>query len=402
MPRQILYPADALLISDDEIIGLGQQGVDLTPSAGGITYWLRVEFGTDDSAPVTSPYVGEVGQVTLTDTGSIMGVASGEMTPSAQATGAGDPWLREAAGRARITGRTFIARVKRVSAFGSVQLDPVVGWTNTTGAQDFQETTGMLFPNPGGVPLLITDLSGGTPLSPKNLANDTYYRVAVALRSTGSFIFVDDALVWVAVNGSNATVYPHIRSRAAARMPWAVDYVRGIDLGGRFGSEYGLATLHQTSGLSSGTTFTGGADGWHDLYFALPGSPAANDMIELRFNINASTPTLDYNTAYVKRNAGNTAWDFFIDTVVAGTPTNARTVTGVTSPRIIRVKSDGSLRDGYTGTGATVSWTKQGAQVNVSNQNTSVLMATVFTAGQFVPSQLDSFPLTGYSELAAV
>ena len=61
---------------------------------GGITYLLRVGFNTDDSSPLTSPYVGEVGSLTAVQTDGTFAASSGKLAFTAQATHAwGDQYL---------------------------------------------------------------------------------------------------------------------------------------------------------------------------------------------------------------------------------------------------------------------------------------------------------------------
>lgn len=136
-----------------------------------------------------------------------------------------------------------------------------------------------------------------------------------------------------------------------------IDYVRVRNLGGAFAMDYGIATLHILSPVSD-TPATGEANGISDLFFTLPAGSANLIAVELRYRRQDAT---NYWTAYIKRNAGNTAWDLYLDSVAAGTPTNRLTVTGVGTPDCIRVIHDGSNHDCYTR--ATTTWTKRGGQV---------------------------------------
>jgi hypothetical protein len=130
--------------------------------------------------------------------------------------------------------------------------------------------------------------------------------------------------------------------------------------------------------------------------FALNGAPAA-DEIAVRLNYRVQDANNKW-TAYIKRNAGNTAWDYLVDSVSSGVVTNRVTVTGVGSPTTLRQVYAGSLHDAYSL--VTTTWTKRGSQVSLSHMNTETAINVEFAAGTTV-SGLRSLPRTSaaYAEL---
>jgi hypothetical protein len=368
-----------LRLTDDDQYIVGIDEAVQVAIGDAIVYLLRDEFTTAQSAPLTTPRACEPGPGTLAilDTGNLLTVASGALTNSTAAgTGVADPRIGDATGWARVAGRALIIKWTQ----GSIA-SCRIGWATSTG--DTLQS-GLLTSSVGAAALTMA----GSQCFLTEVTAASNVMVAV-LRASGAFIFLNGVLAWhdTRINTTPMLAGVFAGVAGANRFPSTIDYIRIIDLGAPFNGDYALATLHQTSGLTSGTNFTGDADGIHDLTFTGPGSPALNDKIELRFNV---TDANNYNTAYLIRTAVPD-WTFNMDTVLAGTPTNRISVTGiVTLPTAIRVIGNGSLRDCYTLSGTT--WTKRGSQSNVSNQNTSTLTNVTFTAGQFTPSVLDSFP----------
>lgn len=129
-----------------------------------------------------------------------------------------------------------------------------------------------------------------------------------------------------------------------------------------------------------------------DFTYALPASPIANDIISVFYRISDASLEAGYNCwrAYIQRNSANTAWDFRLDSVNAGTATNRINVTGVGSPTTIRVICDGTKHNCYTLEGT--AWTKRGAEVNVSWNDSATGINTIYCSGT-TPTQLTATPL---------
>lgn len=134
------------------------------------------------------------------------------------------------------------------------------------------------------------------------------------------------------------------------------------------------------------------ADALIDYTFVLPASPVAGQQISLNYRISASGEEL-YNCwdAYLQRNASNTAWDFRLDSIAAGTRTNRINVTGVGNVTTIRVICSGNNHDCYTAVAG--AWTKRGSTINNSAYATAILANTIASSG-FTESALQIYPLT--------
>jgi hypothetical protein len=381
-----LVPTDKLVMvtgRDVPAVGLGL-GADYGDR---LVFLLRDEFVTDDAAPLTSPRTCEPGQGTLTvhDSAPSMSIIGGEVVPSAQNAGTSNPAIYDATGYARLPGRALLARVKGVTAFGAAGLSPGVGWTSTADATSQGLYSAIVFSVNNGR-FAINDRDGtNTPLTHDAAAGDTYYDIAVVLRNAGWFGFVDGKLTWISEIGNNATVFPTVYGIAANRNPFGLDYFRVRDLPGLFTTDSGIATFVDTS-LASLDAFTGTADAIHDFEFTLPGSPSAGDEISLLYR---QLDANNYWKAYIKRNAGNTAWDFRADSVSAGTPTNRVNATGVGTPDCIRVICEGSVNNFYTR--ASNVWTKRGGTITISHQNTQTSMSIVAVAGTTL-TRVQSYP----------
>jgi hypothetical protein len=68
---------------------------------------LTVNFATDDAAPLTSPYAGELGSLTIVETDGTFTVSGGVLTYTAQTTAAWGDQRFYGAGVARQAGRTL-------------------------------------------------------------------------------------------------------------------------------------------------------------------------------------------------------------------------------------------------------------------------------------------------------
>jgi hypothetical protein len=310
-------------------------------------YLLRVEFATD-AAPIAASYVGEVGTLDVTDPGELSNAASGalHLVKSSGASLYDTYVIAEFAG---VAGRAVIAETTLDAATYRN-----IGWFQTLGLTIGQNCFELRGTSAGN----LRDESGFVRVP---LATSGSHRYVVVRRSGGgTFFFEDDALVWVGeVLNETANRYATL-ALFSPTADAAFDYIRVRDLPGVFATPYGLAAFTDTT-LLSGDTFTGTADGIHNFEFTLPVSPSADDEVTLEYRRQDADNKWK---AYLKRNVGNSAWDFNLDSIVAGTPTNRINVTGVSTPDTIRVIATGDLHDCYTKEGTT--WTKRGGQINSS------------------------------------
>lgn len=134
------------------------------------------------------------------------------------------------------------------------------------------------------------------------------------------------------------------------------------------------------------------ADAMIDYTFTLPASPVAGQQVKLVYRINASGDELSNCwDAYLQRNAGNTAWDFRVDSIAAAARTNRVNVTGVGNVTVIRVVCNGNSHDFYTYVAG--AWTKRAGTISNSSYATATLVNTIASSG-FTEVSLAVYPLT--------
>lgn len=347
------------------------------PRRAAVSYRLREDFPADASAPLTSPRPCEPGPgtLTITDTGGKLSISGGSLTASGSAVGANDPRvISDSQPRAR--GRALMATLTSDGGFSAFAWD-----TNTDLAAGFDH--GFYVPTSGqkleraGVVLMDTFTNG--------------MRLAVVLQDPGAYYFAGNKLVHVDAGSSSSPLYGGLAARVALAFPTTASlYIR--DLGGAFATADGIALL-TVSAPASGAAQTAAADAIHHFSFTLPGAPSAGDKIELRYRVADASNTW---TAYLERNAGNTAWDFKLDSVSAGIATNRISVAGVGTPNALAVTVEGTLHDVYTVSNygsASEAWTKRGSQINVSHQNSQTAVNATYAAGT-TASALKSFART--------
>lgn len=130
--------------------------------------------------------------------------------------------------------------------------------------------------------------------------------------------------------------------------------------------------------------------------FTLPASPLAGQLVELWYRMPAGAVYVDGFRMRLMRNAGNTAWDLYLDKYVTGTDTNFLTITGVGTPNALRVTTTGQTHQLYTGeAGIDGAWTPRGAPQSSTNHTTAtqaqVLYCSAFTASRFRGSAYSPF-----------
>lgn len=333
------------------------------------TYDFFIDFNTNDTTPLTSPYAGELGSVTPVEVDGTLTATGGRLVNTSQGTPAdGDLGVRSTTAFSRVNGRAVIFDFTP----SVINVYPLLFWSiaasvNGVNGEASLRLEAALGTNDTGLVSLVTPLVVGVK-----------YTFALVLRSTGAFLFAyggtfsNPTLVWVRTSGSTASLYAAISYFSGTG---ELSNIRSLVLGAPFSTDFGIATFTDTS-LISGDVFTGVADASHDYEFTLPGTPAANDEIAIRYR-----RTDDNNCwkLYLKRNAGNTAWDLLLDSVSGGTVVNRITVAGVGTPDMLRAVSDGNLHNCYTRAGT--AWTKRGGEINNSLHVAGLGMSIAAAAG---------------------
>jgi hypothetical protein len=342
--------------------------VTVTPS-----YDLRVEFATDDAAPLAATYSGEVGSITSVQTDGNLSTSGGLLSFPVQATpAAGDQGFYSASTFARAAGRALLAEftLSTLGASGAY-----IGWGSGASVaisgnniNAFLATSANTFAVNGNITQQVAVA----------LSTSTTYQVALVFRSTGAYLYIkggiysDWFLLWSFPTNSSTPLRPFFSNVDNAG---TLNFVRTALLGGIFGTDFGAATFNVTSFPMSDQVMNSSSQ--IHYVFTLPGSPVAGDKVTLQYAIVDASNRWE---VYLLRNAGNTNWDFRVDSVVAGVATNRINVAGIGDHTELIVRKNGNLHDFWTVTGTTT--TKRGSQLNFSTHSsgTGVQVAGVGTA----------------------
>jgi hypothetical protein len=337
------------------------------------SYTMKATFAIDASAPLTTPYTEGTGSLTLVQTDGQFSKSSGRLNFPAQASAAwGDQGFYSAA-VTRAAGRVFAGKFQSSAA--------AVGLGFAT-AQNVNITNVVHSLYLGGSNL-IRPLDPAVNLTVGSYAFSTDYQFAIVLRTDGAALYIkggvytDWTLLWIDNGQTTATLYATFFNFSGAG---SIDYVGTPLLVAPFNTDDGVATVNAAAPVSA-AAYTAAADGIADFRFVLDGAPSADEQVGVKYRAQDAS---NYWHAYLQRNVGNTAWDFNLVSVSAGTPTSRINVTGVGTPDRIRVQFTGSLHDCYTYAAGTR--TKRGAQINVSHLNTQTGINATYAAGNTATS----------------
>ncbi len=308
-----------------------------------VTYLLRDEFTTAESAPLASPRTAEPGPGTLTirDTGNTWDISGGAIIANAAATGAGNPRIVSVSSFARATGLTmFVSWQRRSDLGGSGAQNPGVGFVDRAGPLLFDHVAaGFLGDNTETV---ISELSTRV-FSVGIPGNNSIIDGVIVLRSAGAWVFTVTGgvytLRWVLNTNTTATLYASVYSQGAY-FPNHTYYMRVRQLEAPWQDDYGIATDRKAGSVSAGTTFGHEVDCL--IEFVVTTVPSAGS-IKVFFRI---------------QDASN-YWEIDIDStgaltlneVVAGSPTSRGSAAGVVAngDRIVIVADDTTIRVWDTG-----------------------------------------------------
>lgn len=478
-----------------------RQFVDMFQRAGvvlssfGLNFLALINFSTDDAAPITNPYVGEIGSLNIiADSSNLMSVASGKLAINGFAASA-DPRAYNSVSYDRVIGRTLLFKFNRLVAVNGIN----IGFHNVT--TNIPSLNGFLIGS-----TVAARSNGASPDLSFALSTNTEYSFACLLKSSGALLFAKGGsitnwrLLLVIYAVTTTPLFSGLGMNGAGSGIINIDDWRIVDLPAPFNTDYGIALVNVTSftqslgaeravngsfaadtdwnkgagwaigaGVASATlssaalsntsaadavintmyeclvtvsgfvtgsvsmfsdltgtgaasnpisadgarsflirsgsaspgklgfsasAFTGNldnvsvkavtmndqqtapADGVYDFEYTLPASPVAGQRIEIRYRI---TDTLNYWVAAVIRNAGNTDWDFNLNSVSAGVSTNRISVTTIGATKRIQVRAIGTLHNCYTFSTTEVP-TKRGGEINVSHNDTATGLNTLYSS----------------------
>jgi len=217
MPTKISHPASWPAAGPASWSAQGQM---LVPESS-VSYLLKDDFTTDESAPIASPRTAEPGPGSLVavQTDGELSISGQQLSVPGQSTPAwGDLGIREEDGIARAAGRIWYAKFKRTSAgFGPVFLFNSVATVEFSGANTkhgiyFEDST-------------TIRAAGGNSVDIATYSINTEYEVAVVLRAAGAFLFIrgGNFLVWTLIyiyppSDTTATLYAGMTNFSATSL----------------------------------------------------------------------------------------------------------------------------------------------------------------------------------------
>lgn len=250
-------------------------------------YLLRVEFDTADAAPLTSPYVGETGSLTIADAGNIMSAAGGELVTNGTASG-NTGYYSGAISRA--AGRAFLWRINELTAGGLSRIG-----RGSSGAVSSALTGGFLLTST----TVFSAFPGSYAVVPGSLPGN----VLMILRPDAGWFYVhDQTLRFVSVAGTDATEYAKQWTGSGQAPNFKTERLVVFDLGAAgLATQYGMATAHVET-PSDGEVITHTADGLIETLW----TPAASETFILRFR-----RTDDDNCYRIEANQAGGSWRIY-------------------------------------------------------------------------------------------
>lgn len=349
----------------------------LSHNSGGVpaqVYLFRDDFTTPEGPPITLPRPAEPGPGTWAGTQTRTFTIVDDYLQDD--TGGSVGWSTQLISTPAQT-RTAGLAMAWMDYLTNAANQTITGWASSITAPDANGVYGVF--HAGSLASWQPYAAdGGTHIVPDPFVVNTWYTWAVVLRATGAFfylkggVYTDWVLVWVNPNVTTAPLYG-VHSKFSTAAAARLDSVKISQLAAPFLLDSTIATQLVTTAVS-GTTYPGVADGIFDLTVTAPNPLALS--AELRFRVQDST---NYWVAYF-----DSLGAFNLDSVASGIPTNRINVAAViaaTNTRIIRVRSHGTKINCYTRTSATATWTKRGAEINVSYLDALTDVVPVVGAG---------------------
>lgn len=349
--------------------------------AAAIVYLMNDGGDPVQASPHPTPFTVSPGpgkMVRTVDGASLISRSGGNIVHTAGA-GVEDPayyWTDDAgAGFPRAVGLAY--RLKKTLTANVWHLR---GWVRSASANS-GNLAGMFLSTPAVYNIWETSASSFTNLD--SYAYGSEYQFAFVLKATGMWYFQKTpagswTLQGVTNSWTNTPMWPAFTDRGTAGTE---NEDKVWQLRAPFTTEYGIADINAAAPASASSHSPSSADNVIHFSFTLPGAPVALDKIEIRYRVQDAS---NYWTAYIERNAGNTAWDFKVDSVSGGVATNRVSAAGVGTPTGIQILVDTSSHrfSTCTGFGTTAeAWTTRGGLISVAHLNSTLPLSPVYVAG---------------------
>lgn len=348
----------------------------LKPKGSPILYQLKIEFSTDDAAPISSPYVGEVGSLSVV-TPAEMSVSGGQLVFTNATSRAA---IAHSGNQARANGLALVTRAGQGS--GSTH-NIEVGVLGTSNNRLFY-----LAPRSGGG--FITTNTDANYLNyyegSEALISLTPTRYALIVHADGgvsAFEYVSSAWthIWREYTNTDANIRLGIWpwTLAGGSSTVVADYFRVALLPAPFNSEWATAYAASPSG-----SYTGTANQLLDMTLTAPGTITTEAGLQYRVQDANNYWRVYFNTSGALR----------VDSVEAGVATNRANVAGIISAgatRRVRVIMYGGTQRIFTETAGV--WTQRASVTGNTTFSTQTSIATDVGAG-WTAANLRSYPRT--------
>lgn len=327
-------------------------------------------FMASEGPPLASPRACDIGTLILVQTDGQFSISVEQLNFPAQTTPVyGDQGFRDDTIRTRAAGQMLQALVR----FSTAANNNYYFW-GAGATVHYNQIIGSAWAADGNAWSLLAADGNGAVIGVAR-AVDTDYLPAVIQRPVGNYLFMGADLEFVIPFGTGNAAAGMGNHNSAG----TIEYLIERQLAGHWLDD-NLYLLNQVTPVSTTVYDTVSANDLAPgsafilLRYTLP-STTVGRVLELKFNYQDAN---NYWVARVERNAGDTDWDFEVDSVAAGVPTNRITVTSIGANGEIAIKTNGSLRNFYCNAQGSIA-NKRGSEVNVSHLNTETEVSVVTT-----------------------
>ncbi len=314
-----------------------------------LTFLLDVVFAdyADDAAPITSPIVGRVGELAITDTGNLLSITSGVLVASS------NPGFNEGFGKFTSSHVPTAGDAIYAARSGSLAAVFAAAYYDASGGNNVRDNLAVLFDGTGWRAYfgLSSDLvSAGL--------NQTPVEVVLVARNPGYYAFFRDSggdwyLVWVNDHQDSDTADPLVAVFHPSTTGITKARVADLPANGYtiFGSSYGYAKVNASPGVS-GTEYSALADAHIRQTITAPSSLAGEAGIKFR-----KQDANNYWYAYF-----DSAGAFKLDKYVSGSPDGSSPYINVAG--VIAAGETGTIYPIFNGTNIDIYTIISGAAPN--------------------------------------
>lgn len=359
-----------------QIYYLASQGTPVVSA-----YWLDAEFATNVSAPISSPRTEEVNSYDSNDPNSKISI-------SAQSIQAVTGTTADTSSVVSHSKPPYLAGLC-VKHFGYKEATGgtcFIGWNNAAANSNLGGAfRGTL--QPGFYRHAADGVSVALPAGTDSTAREYEF---VRNADGGIWVFRDGVLIYVDRSNQTADLWAvgfHISTTTVTPV---LDALRVAYMGGVWAQSEGIAVVNVNPFVSATNYPAATADGWHEIKYTLPASPASGDKLELRFRVLGAG---DYDTAFITYTG--TQWNLELHKFAASVDTQiGATVTNIGTTTNLAVSISGTTCSIWTRNGNTNQGTQRINNAAISNQNSQAGITPVVAQGSWTLANIWSYSLT--------